>query len=187
MSLDTKSQEPFLHIAPLTLGLSVFVSDYMSISQNSQCQSRFVTPFQQIVPGKLSVQRCHISYKSFPKMNLKSLKHAIGSALPVRIKSKTMEKIQNKIPEASSIDRYTEVQLQNAVDSKCDFKTIGNREWPLASACDVVIFPLLDLPTELVKAVIFELVKGLTLYRTCKLRTVNSKHQARTGAFATLT
>jgi hypothetical protein len=48
-------------------------------------------------------------------------------------------------------------------------------EFPLASASDVGIFALLDLPLELVEAIISHLIGMLGVCRAVRLRVVNSK------------
>lgn len=88
-------------------------------------------------------------------MNLKSLKSAIGSVL----RSKTRE----TVPEPTPGDTSTAVMLRKQQDL------------PLASARDIGIFALFDLPPELVEAIISEMVNTMPFYRASRLRVVNSE------------
>jgi hypothetical protein len=48
-------------------------------------------------------------------------------------------------------------------------------DFPLASARDIGIFALFDLPHELIENIISEMINVLDLYRAVRLRTVNSE------------
>lgn len=76
--------------------------------------------------------------------------------------NKTQTKVPTKFPEVTSMTG-TLYQRQDP---------------PLASACDVGIFPLFDLPSDLVYLVIVEMVNTICFHRSTKLRAVNSKFRA---------
>lgn len=46
---------------------------------------------------------------------------------------------------------------------------------PLASACDIGIFSLFDLPPEMVRDIISEMINSVGFYSATRLRFVNSK------------
>ena len=108
-------------------------------------------------------------------MNLKSLKHAMRALLKKKVMINTPEECENKITDISSMAHGHNEQLRDDMISTRDVQFDKHPEWPLASACDVGIFPLFDLPTELVKAVISEMVEVDGFKKAVRLRAINSE------------
>jgi len=89
-------------------------------------------------------------------MNLKSLKNAVGLVL----RSKRLGK-KPKLPRKRT----------TAVATNCG----AQPEFPMPPACDIKVFALLDLPTELVEAIISEMMTVVGFDRAVRLRFVNSE------------
>lgn len=103
-------------------------------------------------------------------MNLRSLKTAIATAL----KSNTLKAVPasgRKVAGGSIPDEAPPASMIRA-----------GQELPLASARDVGIFALFDLPPELVEAIVSAMVHVVPFYRAPRLRTVNSEGFMRIGA-----
>ena len=88
-------------------------------------------------------------------MSLKSLENSIASSM----RGETRGKVPEPTPESTS----TAIMLRE------------QQELPLASARDIGIFALFDLPPEMVEAIISEMVNTVGFYRASRLRVVNSE------------